>query len=79
MSPRPLPSAGEDRRQDPLDATVRIKAYFFFFEDSSPFDNEITVKQPLILVPAGAPFPAGQSAGGTATETDPQTKKWWDQ
>jgi hypothetical protein len=31
VSPRPPPSAGEDRRQDPLDATVRIKAYFFFF------------------------------------------------
>ena len=79
MSPRPLPSAGEDRRQDPLDATVRIKADFFFFEDSSPFDNDMTMKQPLILVPSGGPFPRGQSAGGTATETDPQTKKWWDQ
>ena len=56
----------------------RIKADFFFFEDSSPFDNEMTVKKPLILVPAGAPFPTGQSAGGTATEGDPQTKKWWD-
>ena len=79
MSPRPPPSAGEDRRQDRLDATVRIKADFFFFEDSSPFDNDMTVKQPLILVPAGGPFPGGQPAGGTATEGDPQTKKWWEQ
>jgi len=55
-----------------------IKADFSFFEDSSPFDNYMTVKQPLILVPAGAPFPDGQPAGGTATETDPQAKKWWD-
>jgi hypothetical protein len=55
-----------------------IKADFSFFEDSSPFDNYMAVKQPLILVPAGAPFPAGQPAGGTATETDPQAKKWWD-
>jgi hypothetical protein len=57
----------------------RIKADFFFFEDSSSFDNDMMVKQPLILVPTGAPFPDGQSAGGTAGETDPQAKKWWDQ
>ena len=55
----------------------RIKADFSFFEDTSPFDNYMTVKQPLILVPAGAPFPDGQPAGGTATETDPQANKWW--
>jgi hypothetical protein len=56
----------------------RIKADFSFFEDTSPFDNYMTVKQPLILVPAGAPFPDGQPAGGTATETDPQARTWWD-
>ena len=55
-----------------------IKADFSFFDDSSPFNNYMTVKQPLILVPAGASFPDGQPAGGTATETDPQVRKWWD-
>jgi hypothetical protein len=50
----------------------RIKADYFLWEDSSPFDNEMTVTQPLVLVPAGAPFPAGTSAGGTATEKDPR-------
>jgi hypothetical protein len=57
----------------------RIKADFSFYEDTSPFDNDMTVKQRLILVPAGAPFPDGQPAGGTATETDPGARKWWDQ
>lgn len=57
----------------------RIKADFSFFEDTSPFDNFMTVKQPLILVPAGTPFPDGQPAGATATETDPRANKWWNQ
>ena len=53
----------------------RIKADYFLWEDSSPFDNEMAVTQPLLLVPAGAPFPPGTSAGGTATEKDP---RWGD-
>ena len=35
----------------------KIKADYFFLRDSSPFDNEMTATQPLILVPEGAPFP----------------------
>lgn len=50
----------------------KIMAEYFLREDSSPFDNEMTVTQPLILVPAGAPFPDGKPAGGTATEKDPR-------
>jgi hypothetical protein len=50
----------------------RIQADYFLQEDSSPFDNEMTVTQPLILVPVGAPFPDGKPAGGTATEKDPR-------
>jgi len=50
----------------------RITADYFLQADSSPFDNEMTVTRPLILVPAGAPFPAGAPAGGTATEKDPR-------
>src|SRR5512134_2523808 len=46
----------------------KITADYYLREDSSPFDNEMTVTQPLILVPAGAPFPDGKSGGGTATE-----------
>jgi hypothetical protein len=52
----------------------KIKADFYLWEDSSPFDNEMAVTQPLILVPAGAPFPDGKPAGGTATEKDPRWK-----
>jgi hypothetical protein len=52
-----------------------IKADYFLQEDSSPFDNEMAVKQPLLLVPAGAPFPDGKEGGGTATETDPRWKE----
>lgn len=52
----------------------KIRADYFLMEDSSPFDNEMTVTQPLILVPDGAPFPEGKPAGGTATERDPRWK-----
>ena len=52
----------------------KIKADYFLWEDSSPFDNEMGVTQPLILVPAGAPFPDGKAGGGTATEKDPRWK-----
>jgi hypothetical protein len=52
----------------------KIKADYFLREDSSEFDNEMTATQPLVLVPAGAPFPDGKPAGGTATETDPRWK-----
>jgi hypothetical protein len=52
----------------------KIVADYFLGEDSSPFDNEMAVTQPLILVPAGAPFPDGRPGGGTATEKDPRWK-----
>jgi hypothetical protein len=50
----------------------KITADYYLREDSSPFDNEMTVTQPLVLVPAGAPFPDGKPGGGTATEKDPR-------
>jgi hypothetical protein len=43
--------------------------------DTSPSDNSLEVKQPVILILPGASFPDGQPAGGTATETDPQFDK----
>jgi len=52
-----------------------IQAEAFVWEDSSKFDNDLTVRQPLILVPPGAPFPDGQPPGGKATETDPRFGK----
>jgi len=52
----------------------KIMADYFMNEDSSQFDNQMTVTQPLVLVPSGTPFPEGKSAGGTATEKDPRWK-----
>ena len=52
----------------------RIRADAFVWGDSSPFDNSLEVKQPLLLAAPGAPFPDGKSAGGKATETDPRFK-----
>ncbi len=50
----------------------KIKAQAFVFEDTSPFDNELTAKQPVVLVAPGSGFPGGQTAGGEYTETDPR-------
>ena len=48
----------------------KIRAEAFVRPDSSPFDNDLEMKQPVILVSPGAAFPGGGTAGGSATETD---------
>ena len=48
----------------------KIRAEAFVRPDSSPFDNDLEMKQPVILVSPGAAFPGGETAGGSATETD---------
>lgn len=53
----------------------RIGAQAFVWEDSSPFDNRMDVKQPVRIAPAGGGFPGGEAAGGSATETDPRFGK----
>jgi len=53
----------------------RIGAQAFVWEDSSPFDNRLDVKQPVRIAPAGGGFPGGEAAGGSATETDPRFRK----
>jgi hypothetical protein len=53
----------------------RIGVQAFVVEDSSPFDNELEVTQPVLIVPAGSAFPGGEAAGGSATETDPRFDK----
>jgi len=50
----------------------RIRAEVFDWSDSSPFDNELAVKTPVTLLPAGAAFPAGQQGGGEAIAVDPR-------
>jgi len=49
----------------------KIKGTAFVYEDSSPFNNELKVAQPVVLVAPGASFPGGEQAGGSYTETDP--------
>jgi hypothetical protein len=53
----------------------RIGAQAFVWEDTSPFDNRVDVKQPVLVAPAGDGFPGGGAAGGSATETDPRFGK----
>lgn len=53
----------------------RIGAQAFVWEDTSPFDNRLDVTQPVLIAPAGGGFPGGESAGGSATETDPRFGK----
>ena len=53
----------------------RIGAQAFVWEDTSPFDNRLDVKQPVVVAPAGGGFPGGETAGGSATETDPRFGK----
>jgi hypothetical protein len=58
-----------------LPGEYRIGAQAFVWEDTSPFDNRLDVTRPVLIVPAGAEFPGGETAGGSATETDPRFGK----
>jgi hypothetical protein len=44
----------------------RIRGEAFVWEDANEFDNFPNVKEPLVLLPVGAPLPAGKEDGGTA-------------
>ncbi len=44
----------------------RIQGDAFVWDDASPFDNSLKVKEPLVLLPAGAAMPVGKEDGGTA-------------
>jgi len=48
----------------------KIRAEAFVWTDTSPFDNDLEMKQPVILVSPGEAFPGGETAGGSATEID---------
>lgn len=50
----------------------RIRAEAFVWEDASYFDNDMTVKEPVTLVAAGAAFPGGGESGGEAVAVDPR-------
>jgi len=44
----------------------RIRGDAFVWDDDSPFDNFLDVKDPLVLLPVGAAMPAGMENGGSA-------------
>ncbi len=48
----------------------KIRADAFVHEDIDSFDNEFTVKQPVLLAAPGGEFPGGEKAGGSITEID---------
>jgi hypothetical protein len=52
----------------------KIRASCFVFEDVSPFDNELTAKQTVILAAPGGEFPGGEKEGGRYSEIDPRYK-----
>ena len=52
----------------------KIRAEVFVFDDLSPFDNELTLSELVILAAPGGQFPGGAPAGGSATEIDPRYK-----
>jgi len=49
----------------------RIRAEVPLRLDATPFDNFLVVKEPVILVPEGAPFPSGEESGGTVVGKNP--------
>jgi len=53
----------------------RVGAQAFVFEDTSPSDNRLDVARPVVIAPPGGGFPDGETAGGSATETDPRFGK----
>lgn len=58
--------------KDVAPGQYRIRAEAFDWNDSSPFDNDLAVKEPVTLLPAGTAFPAGQPGGGEAVAADPR-------
>lgn len=42
----------------------RIEGEAFVWEDTSPFDNSLKGKEPLVLLPTGEALPAGKEKGG---------------
>jgi len=51
-----------------------LKGQVFVWIDASPFDNYLDVAQPLVLMPTGTAFPAGEKEGGVAIARDPRYK-----
>jgi hypothetical protein len=50
----------------------RIRGEVFIWYDTSPFDNYLDVRRPVVLLPKGAAFSGGETGGGVAVERDPR-------
>ena len=51
--------------------TYRIHGEVPLIIEKTPYDNYLDVKEPVLLVPAGASFPAGEEDGGSAVAESP--------
>jgi hypothetical protein len=52
----------------------KIRGEVFVWYDASPFDNSLEVESPVLLLPPGTAFPAGEKEGGVAVARDPRYK-----
>jgi hypothetical protein len=48
-----------------------IRGEVFLWQDVTPYDNFLVVKEPVILLASGAEFPEGQEAGGAGVARNP--------
>ncbi len=49
----------------------RIRGEVPLILEKTPYDNYLDVKESVTLIPPGAPFPAGEEAGGSAVAQSP--------
>ena len=49
----------------------RIRGEVFLWHDSTPYDNFLVVRDPVILLTPGAKYPGGLEAGGTGVARNP--------
>ena len=49
----------------------RIRGEVFLWQDVTPYDNFLVMKDPVILLAPGATFPEGQGAGGAGVARNP--------
>ena len=80
-----ISSGGEPRKmyretlvwntKDASPGEYRIEGEAFVWEDTSPFDNSLKVKEPLVLLPAGAALPGDKKDGEMAVAGEDPSRK----
>lgn len=61
--------------KDAAPGTYRIRGEVPLRLDATPYDNYLVVRESLVLLPAGEPFPSGQESGGSAVAENPAWKE----